>query len=272
MRLGSVIAFLFILFAWQGAKCAGIDNVSVWSEAMGKDVDVTVITPETSDEYCVIYLLHGYGGDNRTWLDKTKPDLPLLADSLGVAFVCPDGGNYWYFDSPVDEAACYETFVTSELVSFIDSTYHTVDECRGRGICGYSMGGHGALWCAIRHQDVYCAAASISGCVDLTGYPANWEIYKVLGQYESDPQLWYGMSVTNHVDEIGELRVAIDCGTDDIFHADNCRLHDKLDSLGISHLYESHPGAHTHDYWGEAIDRMMPFFIDSFRNSPIGGE
>jgi len=39
-------------------------------------------------------------------------------------FVCPDGGfGSWYLDSPVDTAFRYETFVTAELVPYIDASY-----------------------------------------------------------------------------------------------------------------------------------------------------
>lgn len=39
-----------------------------------------------------------------------------MADAKGMIFVTPDALNSWYFDSPVDSAFRYETFVTRELV------------------------------------------------------------------------------------------------------------------------------------------------------------
>ena len=42
-----------------------------------------------------------------------------------------------------------------------------IPEKRGRAITGLSMGGHGALWNAIRHKDVFGAAGSTSGGVDI---------------------------------------------------------------------------------------------------------
>ena len=40
-----------------------------------------------------------------------------------------------------------------------------------RAISGLSMGGHGALWSAIRHKDVFGAAGSMSGGVDIRPFP-----------------------------------------------------------------------------------------------------
>ena len=47
----------------------------------------------------VIYLLHGFGGNAKT-LIGIRPELPQIADEKGIIFVCPDGKNSWYWDSP----------------------------------------------------------------------------------------------------------------------------------------------------------------------------
>ena len=74
-----------------------------------------------------------------------KPELPKIADEKGIIFVCPDGKNSWYWDSPKNQAYRYETFVASELVKYTDKNYATIPEKKGRAITGLSMGGHGAF-------------------------------------------------------------------------------------------------------------------------------
>jgi len=87
-----------------------------------------------------------------------------MADRYGAIIVTPDGGvDSWYFDSPVDPTYRYETFVTQELIPYIDKLYKTVADRSGRAIAGLSMGGHGALYLAIRHQELFAAAGSMSG-------------------------------------------------------------------------------------------------------------
>ena len=89
-----------------------------------------------------------------------------------MIIVCPDGGfGSWYWDSPVDAGSQYETYVSNELVTWIDSKYKTIKTRKGRAITGLSMGGQGALYLAFRHQDIFGAAGSMSGGVDIRPFP-----------------------------------------------------------------------------------------------------
>ena len=67
----------------------------------------------------------------------------------------PDGKNTWYWDSPLNADVRYETFISNELVKYVDSHYKTVADRKGRAITGLSMGGHGAMWNGLRHSDVF---------------------------------------------------------------------------------------------------------------------
>ena len=143
-------------------------------------------------------MLHGYGGNARSWVGL-KPELPKIADEKGIIFVCPDGKNSWYWDSPKNQAYRYETSVASELVKHTDKNYATIPEKKGRAITGLSMGGHGALWLAIRHKEIFGAGGSTSGGVDIRPFPKNWEMNKQLGDYESDKTLWDQHTVITQV-------------------------------------------------------------------------
>ena len=153
--------FLFVFLLQVAAfsvQAARVDTVFVKSPSMNKDVKVVYILPDKAvaknPQACpAVYLLHGYGGNARTWIG-IRPELPQIADEKGIIFVCPDGKNSWYWDSPKDPSYRYETFISSELVNYTDTHYAAIPEKRGRAITGLSMGGHGALWNAIRHKDV----------------------------------------------------------------------------------------------------------------------
>ena len=109
------LAFLFVV----GVQAAKVDTVLVRSQVMNKDVKVVTVCPDKmlAGEKCpVVFLLHGHGGHEKTWLE-IKPNLPEIADEKGILFVCPSGNrNSWYWDSPVVKESCYETFVSKELV------------------------------------------------------------------------------------------------------------------------------------------------------------
>ena len=91
-----------------------------------------------------LYLLHGYSGSYMTW-QRDVTDLRPLADAYGMIIACPDGENSWYWDSPLDPASQFETFVSQEFPDWIDAHYPTIPSREGRAVTGLSMGGHGAL-------------------------------------------------------------------------------------------------------------------------------
>ena len=94
-------------------------------------------------------------------------------------------------------------------VNYIDGHYSTIKDRSGRAITGLSMGGHGALFLAFRHQDVFGACGSMSGGVDLRPFPDNWDIAKRLGRLSEFPDRWAAYSVVNMVDLLKPNSLAI---------------------------------------------------------------
>ena len=244
------------------------EAVNVRSEKMDKDVPVTVITPDgygDKEAYPVIYLLHGYSDNYTSW--SKDGVVGGLSDQYGIIFVMPDGGyDSWYFDSVITPEYQYETFVSSELVSYVDSHYKTIADRKGRAIAGLSMGGHGALYLGIRHQDVYGSMGSMSGGVDIRPFPTRWNIAKRLGSIEEYPQNWEDNTVINmtHLLEPGAMNIIIDCGTEDFFFEVNCSLHEKLLDAKIPHEFYTRPGKHNWKYWLNAIKYQVLYFNDCF--------
>ena len=187
---------------------------------------------------------------------------------LGLSWeVCPDGLNSWYWDSPINPSYRYETYVSKELINYIDSQYRTYNNRKGRAITGFSMGGHGALWLAFRHPDTYGACGSISGGVDIRPFPENWEMKQLLGPYSENPQRWNEYTVINqspYNSKSGPLAIIIDCGYYDFFYTVNQKLHEKLRYYNIPHDFLTRPGGHTHEYWNNAIDYQLLFFYKYF--------
>lgn len=250
---------------------AKVDTLLVKSPSMNKEVEVIVVTPDAAlgkkAVACpVLYLLHGFGGHAKTWIE-IKPNLPQIADEKGIIFVCPDGKGSWYWDSPKDPSFRYETFVSSELVNYIDKNYKTIADRKGRAITGLSMGGHGGLWTAIRHKDTFGGAGSMSGGVDIRPFPKNWDMAKQLGDYESNKEIWDQHTVINQIDKIAnnDLAIIFDCGVDDFFYGVNVDLHHRLREQKINHDFISRPGGHTSEYWNNSLDYQLVFFDKFFK-------
>lgn len=263
-----IISLLFLLLSSGFVRAAKVDTIAVHSAAMNKSIKTVVIQPEGSKkkDLPTLYLLHGYSGNYADWVNKA-PVIKDLADQYGILIVCPDGGfGSWYWDSEIDQNFKYETFVAKELVDYIDGKYPVIKDRKKRGITGLSMGGHGAIYLAIRHQDVFAAVGSTAGGLDIRPFPNNWDMAKRIGAYDQHPQVWDSHTVMEltHLIKPKSLEIFIDCGTDDFFYAVNHKFHEKLAYLNIPHRYLSMPGAHNWDYWGKSIQYQLIFFQEFF--------
>ena len=270
--------FILVLIGMQ-AIAGNVDTIQIQSNYLKKATKFVVIQPSnqglqrnqlnTQARYPVVYLLNGYGGDYGQW-PITTPQLKKTADDLKIIFVCPDGGiGSWYFDSPIDSSIRYESYITKELVPYIDANFSTKADPKSRAITGLSMGGHGALYLAIRHSDLFGAAGSTSGGVDFRPFPNRWDIKKALGEYEQNKERWYEYTVMRQVELLKnkQLALIIDCGINDFFMPMNRALHEKLLQLKIDHDYIERPGEHNHIYWGSSIDFQILFFHHFFQKN-----
>lgn len=264
----SILAVFSLLALSFAASAYNIKEVKVFSESMKKDVPVTVVTPNTyvnGTEFPVVYLLHGYSDNNTTWTERT--DVEELSDQYGVVIVMPDGGfDSWYLDSELVPDYQYETFLASELIAYIDGNFKTIKDRHGRAITGLSMGGHGAMHTALKHQDVYGSVGSTSGGVDIRPFPNSWHIAQRLGSYQEYPEKWEENTVINMTGLLspGSMNIIIDCGTEDFFYEVNCNLHEKLMKEGIPHEFYTRPGHHNWIYWKNSIKYQMLYFSDCF--------
>jgi S-formylglutathione hydrolase FrmB len=275
-----LVLFCFLLtLPLQAAK---VDSLDVPSAVMSKNMRAVVVLPDsyasagkTKTTYPVLYLLHGGFGHFNDWITKT-PDKTLiqrLADQHNLIIVMPEGEVFsYYLDSPVIKDSQFETYLTKEVIDKIDKTYRTIRTPKGRVITGLSMGGYGALYLATRHPDLYCAAGSMSGALNLDmnawklppdatkGIKAEFE--KILGPFNQSPDGWAAYSVVGMADRMktNGLKLVIDCGVDDFLIEPNRELHRRLVFNQTPHDYSERPGGHTWDFWQNALPYQVLFF------------
>ena len=259
--VGMTWAVLFLLPSWMPAWAGRVDTLKVESPSMQKNVEVVVAVPEGTGPFPVVYLLNGFGGNAHTW-EGLIPGIAQVADRERMVFVCPDGADSWYWDSPLNADVRYETFMSQELIDYVDAHYPTVADRQARAITGLSMGGHGAMWLAFRHKDRYGAAGSMSGGVDIRPFPGNWSIASLLGKEEECPDVWEAHAAISQIERLqdGDLALIIDCGDEDFFFDVNNQFHQKLLEHGIKHDFYVRPGGHTAEYWSNSIRYHLVFF------------
>ncbi len=147
------------------------------------DRDVFVYLPPSyqankNQRYPVVYLLHGYGLNAERWVPFIG--LPGLADkdiaagsSKEMILVSPDSFNKYngamYSSSPTN--GDWETFLTKELVAYVDKNYRTLATRESRGLAGHSMGGYGTWRLAMKNPDVFSSIYAMSSCCLMNGTP-----------------------------------------------------------------------------------------------------
>ncbi|NVO85788.1 alpha/beta hydrolase [Hymenobacter terrestris] len=269
-----------LLLASLSAHAARVDTLDIASAAMQRSYRAAVVVPASyaknkKARYPVLYLLHGAYGHFADWTSKT-PDKTLLhrlADQYNLLIVTPEGETFsFYLDSPVNPASQFETYITRDVIGKIDQTYRTVARKEGRVITGLSMGGHGALYLSARHPELFAAAGSMSGALDLsiTNRKLNPQeaqqrqslFNPILGPETPAPSVYSANSVVNMADKLlaNGLPLIIDCGVDDFLIDINREVHRRLVYNHTPHDYIERPGAHTWDYWQNALPYQVLFF------------
>nr|WP_315203470.1 alpha/beta hydrolase-fold protein [uncultured Flavobacterium sp.] len=215
------IAFLFGNTLLSFAST--VDTLQIPSVVMNKTYKAAVVLPNSYAKgkavYPVLYLLHGAYGHFSDWLSNTpnKNIVKDLADQYNIIIVMPEGEIFsFYLDSPVNKGSQFETYITQEVIQKIDKTYRTINDKKGRVIAGLSMGGHGALSLSAKHPELFCAAGSMSGAVDMgtmLSREPNDQVIKLMqpifGDQSTNPDLYVQNAVMGMVDKIKANKLAL---------------------------------------------------------------
>lgn len=272
-------------FAQQGIVK---ESLKVKSATLGKDVEYNIYLPadyETSTRrYPVLYLLHGYTDDETAWTQFGEAN--RIADRMlqsgeitPMIIVMPDAGVSWYVNS-ADGKVMYEDFFVKELIPHIDATYRSRSSREFRAVAGLSMGGHGSLIMAMKHPDLFVAAAPLSAGIltedEIVAMPdENWD--EVFGQPYGKGlkakerltahlfQNWILKIVeTANADEMKKVKYYIDCGDGDFLIKGNMALHAAMIDKKVPHEFRVRDGEHNWTYWRTALPDVFKFVSESF--------
>jgi S-formylglutathione hydrolase FrmB len=277
------ILILFLLAPILAFGQAKTDTIEVYSPVMKKNLKAAVTMPSSyatgSQKYPVLYLLHGGSGAFRDWhKNVTEPGLVgRMAEQHDLIIVTPGvGPASYYYDSPLLDSVQYETYLMSELIPHVDKTYKTLAKKESRAITGLSMGGHGAITLSAKHPELFVAAGSMSGVMNID--TRMWKVPEDFRTLRQDAQramlgadLNYNGPTFNPYTAVGlvnqikanGLALIIDCGVDDFLIETNRQMHKLLLENGTPHEYIERPGAHTWQYWTEALPVHL-LFMDKY--------
>jgi S-formylglutathione hydrolase FrmB len=121
-----------------------------------------------------VYLLRGHGGQVDMWANRRAMSPTFLeeldanlahASAPAPIVVLVDGWTSWggaqYLDTPA--IGRYSTYLSTDVVAWVDAEYRTVASPAGRAIVGHSSGGYGALVNALVRPDVWGGVGSHAG-------------------------------------------------------------------------------------------------------------
>ena len=280
----TILLFLSLVLAVSAsAQNSKIVTDSIQSKYLGCEQKYNVYLPagyKASDNYPVIYLLHGLYGDYSNWAGtgRMKDVADLLmgsGEAVPAVIVMPNAGNSdvhgyqnGYFnvqDWP------YEDFFFQEFLPAVEQKYHCGGSKGQRAVMGLSMGGGGSIVYAQRHPDLFSSAYGMSAWLDN-------KHREVRGSDKPGSKLpLTDRSVREHsaldfidnadpatVNQLKTVAWFLDCGDDDFLLRLSVELHFKMNEAGIANQLRVRDGGHTWEYWHTALYTALPFASRNF--------
>ena len=247
--------------------------MEVKSACMNRDFPMLVFTPADYDKskqnYPVLYMLHGtndspFTEEGLRKMNNPSTRLQEMADIFRVIIAIPLVGNTYFMDAPVLKESKIATFVSQELTAFMDTNYRTEPNRNGRILCGFSMGGYGAVSLLCRYPDTFSVAIERAGVLNLgtTIEDLSWDnvgdnVEKLLGDYYTNRQNYHlngCFNLVNHIRNRKDIAFVIEVGKDDFLYKTNFAFHQRLTELKIPHIYNETEGGHV---WNENTLRSL---------------
>jgi S-formylglutathione hydrolase FrmB len=270
----AVIACLLALpllappLAAQNKGMAGdtVESKNFFSTALAQEMPYEVVLPAgysgSQQRYPVLYLLHGWQGDETNFVSLTH--LVEDASAYKLIVVTPRAGNSWYVNSETRAKDRYADYVFQDLIAEVDAHYRTIASPHDRAVAGISMGGYGAMLFSLRHPGAFAFAASISGA-----FAGPSGIESVMPQLKPSTDEAFGAvgSTTRRQNDVDALIGVADhtqqpyffleCGASDPLLSSNRRVVEEFSSHGFAYEYHELPGAHTWPFWSGALPTML---------------
>jgi len=251
-------------------------SLTFFSKTTHENVSYSLYLPpdyyNIPDSFPVLYMLHGLGGDENSWINDFS--IHRIADSLicnhaipPMLIVLPNGRKSYFINDYRNEFP-YETIFIKEFIPYIDSLYRTKRSKSYRVIGGLSMGGFGALINGFRNPGHFAAAVGLSAAIRTDSMIMNEkpdkynQVFKPLfgdsiQQFSHITQHWADNNplylVLRQPDTLRTVGWYLDCGFYDYLLPGNEALHKLFIQYRIPHEYHVRTGNHDRAYWKSAL-------------------
>ncbi|MDR2933208.1 MAG: esterase family protein [Oscillospiraceae bacterium] len=242
------------------------------SNVLGMDTGLCVILPqdrllpETAPGK-VLYLLHGLGDNCEAWVRYTA--IERYARQYALTVVMPEVQRSFYMNMAY--GLPYFTYITEELPALCRDMFGISGQKEDSYVAGLSMGGYGAMLCALTCPEKYAGGASFSGAVDFRG------VLRDHMNGDNIKQMQAGIGMDLEVREADDLflladrisllpdsdrpKLYLSCGFDDFLYESNIDYKNHLESKRVSHLFMDWRGDHDWDFWDKSVQHALVYFF-----------
>lgn len=234
------------------------------SSELGMTTGVQVILPDDGpmQDVKTVYLLHGLTDNCTGWTRFSSCE--RYARERGIALVIPEVQRSFYIDGVF--GLNYFTYVSEELPHAMHRIFGLSLAREQNFVMGLSMGGYGALKCALTHPQRYAGCGSFSGVTDLAGF---FQLPCVPVQEREITAL---LGPAHTVGAENDLRallanahdlppIYLSCGEEDGLYGMNCAFAKAIEYNDLPHRFDHRPGAHSWDFWDQSLQDCFSFFF-----------
>lgn len=240
-------------------------------ETLGGQCRFWVVLPEKGEleSIPVVTLLHGASDDGSGWLRFTAVE--RYAFEKNIALVIPSARNGYYADMCYGPR--YFSYVTEELPAECRRLFGLSPRREKNYIVGLSMGGYGALKCALTYPERYKACAALSAAV----HPENlvkskeWPLGPAAGVAIFGEGIKNG-DIPSSCDLFELAKAALKtgaelpyfylaCGEQDPLYDVNCEMNEFMDKNNIQHTFRHGPGDHNWKYWDGQLQSVLDVIL-----------
>lgn len=245
----------------------------VWydSPLLGGDRRMTVYTPAGyemgTENYPVLYLLHGMGGDEDAWSELGRAvqilDNEIAAGMAKPMIVIMPNGNALRKSAPgytadgmyvaegqhsVDPKGLFVK-AFPEIIDYVEKNYRVKSNKEDRAVAGLSMGGGHAWKLGLEYPDLFDFVGMFSPAVRWNGS----------GVDEGDDPKLSDLLDSQFADAPKVYQIAI--GKDDFLYPLNVSYRALLDSKGLQYQYVESDGGHEWRNWREYLIDFLPLLF-----------
>ena len=260
------------LYKVKNVPHGSLSTVWYFSQTLDMQRRMYVYTPpgyleNEQEKYPVLYLLHGAGGDEYSWIargpvsavldnlidqGKAKKMIVVVTNGYPDLMASPNAGTFNANPQNTVTASMasgrFEESLVNDVIPFVEKRFRVYTDKNNRAIAGFSMGGLQTQHITNAHPNMFAYIGVMSmGLIDdnrFGTYDQKAHSRQIKNLIESNPSLYW-----------------IGIGKEDFLYESVVKLRKKYDEEGMKYEYRESNGGHTWSNWSLYLTELVPRFF-----------